>query len=181
MNQDLKLEKPVPEIRTPIMDYHKMMDYIEKKYDIKVRDYDGIEKRKDQYQKDNNVCLYASPRKYGGKYHIPFKKEDGSFGGYREGTKQEYDEGFKEYRRISTEYVEWEKTQPVLQRLDYWMWLLTEHFGGDCPNGSDHYINIDEILEDEETPEWAKEITQLIQDEFEEHLDDGGLDVHVWW
>ena len=175
------MDKPVPEVRTPVMDYHKMMEYIEKTYNIEVRDYAGIEKRKKKYEKDNNVSLYTSPQHYGGNYYVWFKNPDGS-NNKRKGTKQEFDEAFEVYRRIGAEFMEWEKQQPVLPRLDYWSWLIDSQFGGECRNGTDHYINIDEILEDEETPEWVKEITQLIRDEFEEHLDDdGGLDVHVWW
>ncbi len=69
--------------------------------------------------------------------------------------------------------------------LDYWHWMIENHFY-EVNNGCDMYWNILGILgknEDyEEGPDWVKEITQLVYDEFKDNLDsDGGLMVHIEW
>lgn len=51
----------------------------------------------------------------------------------------------------------------------------------DIYNGSTVYWNLKEIL-DEENPEWVKEITQYVYNEFKEYLDEeGGFNVLIEW
>ncbi len=100
-----KLKKPVPVRSEPHWDFHQVIDYIEKKYEISVRDYAG---------------------KFSNKT---------------------YDE-----------------TTPY---LDFWHWLIDGPFS-EINNGSYQYLDLKYELENEDTPDWVKEILQKIYDEFQE-------------
>jgi hypothetical protein len=109
--------KPTPKERKPILDFHEVIRFIEKKHKIDVRDYAG-------------------------------KFKGGSM-----------------------------DDKPY---LDYWHWLIENHFY-DVNNGCERHWDIKFILEGD-GPDWVKEITQLVYDEFKDNLDkDGGVDVNIWW
>ena len=75
-------------------------------------------------------------------------------------------------------YDEWEKIVPY---LDYWHWMIDNQFY-ELHNGSEQYWDIKGILEGESTPDWVREITQLVFDEFKEQLDEnGGMEVYISW
>ncbi len=64
---------------------------------------------------------------------------------------------------------------------DYWGWLIKNIFL-DVMNGEIRYWDLRRILGDEESPEWVKEITQRVHDEFSDCFDgEGGLEVEVSW
>jgi hypothetical protein len=119
---------PRPEPFVPIpacIDYNRMMNYIDRKYEIKNRDYH------ENYQGDD-------------------------FRGGRERL------GRRAY-------------------LDFWHWML-DHCFYEMHNPSHHSINVDEMLEDPETPEWVRQILKLIKLEFEDLFNQyGELDVWVYW
>ena len=78
-------------------------------------------------------------------------------------------------------YQEWTKQNPEPPYLDYWHWLLDRCFSN-IHNGSEAYWNVKEILEDEQTPDWVKDITQKVYDEFKDNLDESGcLKVLIEW
>lgn len=180
------MKKPTKHIvKQPMFEYDDVINYIEGKYGIKVRDYagkygnKGKESHFDEYQK-----LMKDPMPFGnGKYpdcpgttYRVYK--DGKL---VEGTKDEYDAQFKLIHAQYARYQEWCKTNPEPPYLDYWHWLLDEHFY-DMQNGCERQINVKEILEDDKSPSWVKEITQLIHTEFESDLDDEGcLTVWIEW
>ncbi len=65
--------------------------------------------------------------------------------------------------------------------MDFWHWVLDNCFY-EVSNPCDSYWNMEEILNDEKTPNWIKEITQLFYNEFKDDLDeDGGIEVHISW
>jgi len=65
--------------------------------------------------------------------------------------------------------------------MDFWHWMLENCFS-EVSNGCFQWWNMLDILEDEETPDWIKEITQLFYNEFKEELDaDGGVEVYISW
>ena len=70
---------------------------------------------------------------------------------------------------------------PSLQKgdvpyLDYWHWLI-DHDLSKVHNRARMYWGLQEILNDKDAPDWVKEITQKMRDEFSKQLDeDGGLE-----
>jgi len=55
----------------------------------------------------------------------------------------------------------------------YWHWLLENEFEDDTyPVEKELYLSY--ILEGEDTPDWVKDITQLIFNEFGEHINNEG-------
>lgn len=146
-------------IMDDMIDYNDMISYIEEKYNIDTRDYlrkfDTNDKQIEQYNKTVK-----------GKAKIT---------GSTQYTSQEY-----------KDFESWRKKNNLpsidsIKYLDYWHWLLNHSWEG-LNNGSAKYLDVVEILEDEETATWVKEITQLIHDEFKDDLDSsGGLTVWVEW
>lgn len=73
------------------------------------------------------------------------------------------------------------KNKDWKEYMDFWHWMLGNCFY-EIHNPCDCYWNMKEIIEDEDTPNWIKEITQLFYDNFKDDLDeDGGLEVHISW
>jgi len=79
-----------------------------------------------------------------------------------------------------------DKTAQDNPYLNYWHWLIGNCFY-ELSNGCERYWNILEILEgdpgyEHDTPDWVKEITQMVYDEFKDDLDkDGGIEVYISW
>lgn len=164
--------------------YHDIIDFIEKKYNINVRDYanrhsnKGKESHFQKYQRltgDRMPFNGHYPDSPGNKYRV-----------YRDGkmvqvSKDIYDDDIKQIHDHYKRYQQWTRTNPEPSYLDYWHWLL-DHCFSEVSNGSAQYWNIEEIIEDEDTPVWVIEITKLVQKEFKENLDtDGGLKVWISW
>lgn len=183
--------KPKPKTRTPILDYHEVIDFIETKYEIQTRDYlnkFGEEDHFDMYQRIMNDPMPFGNNIYpdeSGK-HLGFKNEWTIYrnGKRIEATKEEYEADFKLIHEQYERYNKWCDENPENkppEYLDYWHWMI-EHQWTELHNGSEQYWFLSEILEDEETPAWVKEITQLVYNEFKEHLDEyGGLGVYIEW
>jgi hypothetical protein len=193
------MEKPAKKKRSPLMNYHDMVRFVEEKYNIDVRDYNGLfggtnkESHFDKYQRITGDCMPFGNNAYpdvSGKYNKEWQEE--GYEGWtiiRDGerikaTKKQYDEDFKLIHAQYKRYQKWEQENPeneAPEYLDYWHWLLNNHFC-DVRNPCEEYFNMTEILEDEETPDWVKEITQKFYDEFKDDLDkDGGIEVHISW
>ena len=65
--------------------------------------------------------------------------------------------------------------------MDFWHWMLDNCFS-EISNGCFSYWNMLEILKDEETPNWIKEITQMFYNEIKDDLDkEGGVYVYISW
>lgn len=172
----MKMNKPKPIVREPILDYNDVIDYIEEKYNIDTRDYagkfNGKGKKKIKELEDN----WLEVNGYGQYKHVLNKPK---------GSKKDWEEGSEEIRirveintRIRDEEKDWEEIVPY---LDYWHWMLDNNFDN-VSNGCNQYWGVMGILESETTPKWVKEITQLVYDEFKEYLDeDGGFEVYIWW
>lgn len=76
-------------------------------------------------------------------------------------------------------HIENEKGNEVPEYLDYWLWLNTYEFQ-DTEIGKKSYWDVKGIMQDDSTPEWVSEITQLIHKEFKSRLDsEGGLFVLI--
>ena len=158
-----------------MLDFHEMIDFIEKKYNIDVRDYAGQDKQANEYQKEFNVNLYASPRNYGGKYYAHLNNE------YVEVDETEYKAAFERYYAEGKKFHEWKKEQEELPYLDYWHYL-TDHDFSKVSNPSEQCLYVKEILNSKTAPSWVKEITQYIYDEFKDELTDGEyLKVWIEW
>jgi hypothetical protein len=188
------MEKPKLKQRSSILDYHEVIHFIEKKYNIDTRDYASLfghggkkEGHFEVYQRvtgDKMPCGYPD---VSGKY-IPDWQEPGYEGWtiIRNGekikaTKEEYDADFKLIHDHYKRYQEWVKTNPEPPYLDYWHWLLDRCFC-EIHNGSTAYWNVMDIIKDKKTPDWVKEITQKVADEFGEYFDkDGCVEVLIEW
>jgi len=73
----------------------------------------------------------------------------------------------------------WSQNHPAPEYLNYWHWLLDNHFI-EFNNSCVRYLPVKDILNDAETPGWAEEITQKIFDEFQDVLDaSGGLKIKI--
>lgn len=145
----------------PVMDFFKMILFVEEKYQIRTSDYaDAVGTGIKIIEQYNEMM----PR----ELQI---NRDTDWSYTAEAWKQ---------------FAKWREEQQVpalesLPHLNYWHWLLKHPFS-DVYNGERRYWSLREILEDEETPDWVKEITQKVSDEFTEYLDDqGGLEVRVSW
>jgi hypothetical protein len=152
--------KPVKkQVVNDMLDYHEMVRYVEEKYDIKVRDY---------------LKRFDTNRKQIEEYNETVPKEKKVTGNTQYTT------------QVYKDFVKWrnEKGYPdheTIKYLDYWHWLLDNCFC-DIDNGSSAYWNMGEILNDDDSPKWVREITQLFFDEFKDDLDkDGGLEVWISW
>lgn len=173
--------KPIPIERKDVMDYNDIMHYIDNKYDIQNRDY---KHKKDinhyeKYQKEMD-----DPIPFGnGVYPDTL---EGTFKVYRNGemisaSKDEYESDFKLIHDQYKRYQGWCKFNPEPDNLDYWHWLLNNQFE-EVDNGCTKHWNILEIINEKETPEWARTITQLVYDEFKDNCDDDGcLEVILSW
>lgn len=159
-------------------EYVEIIDYIGTKYNIDIYDYLNTKKRKEDWCKENGgISLYASPRQYGGKFyaHIDCK------GDLIEVSEDEYKIQWKIYYDNCGKFNEWEKTQPVIEKLDYESYLFDRDFS-DVQKDSYIYWNIVDIIENSNYADWVKEITKLIYNEFKEYLDENGcLCIHFYW
>lgn len=182
------MNKPTPKVRQPIMDYHEMIDFVEKKYEFDTRDYKGKHKLYIPFEKETGINVYKCPDVSGkqeGTYKGWMIYEGGLIKGTRKikATEKEYKEQFQEYYANCGQFEKWKKDKGYgdIPYLDYWHWLMERCFQ-EVSNGSDNYFNVKEIIDDAETPEWVREITQKIYDEFKDSLDkNGGLEVHIEW
>jgi hypothetical protein len=187
------MDKPTLKERKPVMDYHDMIDYIEKKYNITVRDYNRTFESSRDFTKETGLNVFLCPD-ISGKYKPEWQSpgyEGWTIieGGLRSGSKkrikateQEYKEQFQEYYDICSEFKQWKIKNNISEvYLDYWHWLLDKQFY-DVNNGSTEYWNIKGILDDKDTPEWVYTITKYVYDEFKDNLDkDGGIEVLIEW
>ena len=164
--------KPTAKIRKPIMDYHEMIHFVEKKYNFDVRDYAGKHKRQSQWMTLTGKGLYNAPRNYAGNFYDRDNKKV---------SEDDYKKAFEDYRADSNEFAEWNKLQGELPYLDYWHYLTDRCFS-EINNGSTAYWDVKDILENEDAPIWVKEITQKVYDEFKDDLDeDGSIEVLIEW
>lgn len=189
------MKKPIKQERVPIMDYNEMIGFVEEKYNIEVRGYLGINgcnKKEDHFDKYQRI--ENDPKPFGGlNPDVRFDNiESEGYEGWtviREGkrvkaTKEEYDADFKILHDHYQRYHKWceknpDNTEP--EYLDYWHWMTDRAFD-EVRNGCEKYFPLADILEDVNNPEWVKEITQLISDEFKDDLDsEGGIDVWIEW
>ena len=187
------MEKPKLKKRKDVMDYHEMIDFIEKKHNIRVRGY-GINLYEDNFGKYQRVCNDPMPFGDGvypdvsGNYMEDWEQEEGYEGWTitRNGekikaTKEQYDADFKLIHEQYQRYQVWTIDNPEPPYLDYWHWIL-DNWGGEFSDGCVKWLGVLDILDGDNTPEWVLEITQLIHDEFKEYLDEeGGIDVLIEW
>lgn len=181
------MNKPTAKPREPLLNFHEIIKFIEEKYKINTRDYLNLFGTKDRseshFHKYQKITGDVEP--FGG--HYPDCPEN-TFRIYKDGkminvSKEEYDADFKLIHEHYQRYLNWcqenpENTPP--KYLDYWHWLIDDCFS-EVRNGSEQYWTIVDILEGD-APQWVKDITQLVYNEFKEELDNyGGLDVWISW
>jgi len=168
------MDKPKMKKREEVLDYHEMIDYIEKKHDIDVRDYAGREKRMAEHEAITGMNVYQTPQNYGGKYYAWID------GKHKTVDKKTYKEQHKLHVENSNAFAEWNKGQGELPYLDFWHWMIEKHFY-EVHNGSTTSMNPSIILS-EDNPEWVQEIAQMIQDDFGEYASsDGDILVLIEW
>jgi len=155
------MDKPIKIVRDPIYDYHEVIEYIEKKYNIKTRDYAN---RSNHFP--NWLKLVNEPQP---NYPIcPSNTYKANINGEMvEITKENYDARYAIIHDQYKRYIIWCKNNPEPPYLDFWHWLIEQDFE-DIHNGSSSTLNIkywlDELCEDD----WQREILQLIYNEFQE-------------
>lgn len=172
------MNKPKPIERPTILDYHEIISYIEKKYEIDVRDYAGKFSGKGREESDKLKDEWLDKNGHLENKHV-FNKPNGSREDWAKDSKE------MQLRIELNTKMQKENFDRFLDKrvpyLDYWHYLL-EHDFCEIHNGCDEYWGLKDILEDEKAPDWIKEITQLVYDEFKEYVDeDGGFNVHISW
>ncbi len=185
--------KPVPRKREAIMSYHEMISFVEQKYNIQVGDYRGLFGTKDKeshFAKYQRITRDLQPNDgfypdYSGKGTTDDERRTIVRDGKRiKAIQEEYDADFKLIHEQYQRYKDWSKDNPEPEYLDYWHWLIDNHFIG-VHNGCNMCWGIKEIIDDEyddEIPAWVKEITQKVYDEFKDELDeDGSIEVEISW
>lgn len=172
-----------------MISYNKIIETIETKHGIDVRDYAGLFSSKDH--KEGHFNLYE--RVTGDFMPLGdncYPDVSGSNeGGYtvihggirREATKKEYDEDFKKIHDQYERYQLWNADNPQPPYLDYWHWLL-ENSIPDVSNGCKRFWGVKEIVEDKSSPAWVVQITNFIIDEFKSDIaEDGTLEIYIDW
>lgn len=96
----------------------------------------------------------------------------------------------KKYKMDTRDYSGRHNGNPDAAYEDFWHWLIDVH-GGDIHNGCYSYIPIDALIDstsdeyDEsdaaDTPQFVKEILEMIKTEFHDDMTDGCLDVYIDW
>jgi hypothetical protein len=167
------MEKPILKQAEPYLEINAVLNYIDEKYKIKTGDYAGVGARRDKWQKDNNCNLFASPQHYNEKYYAWID------GKHTQVTFDEYTEQVKIHQANSKKFFDWEKAQGELPYLVYLDWI-TEHLGDNIINGKVYYLNLKEILSGN-APQWAKEITKMISDEFNQYTVNDELRIQIEW
>lgn len=172
-----------------MIDYNKMIETIESKHSVDVRDYAGLFSSKDN--KEGHLKLYE---RVTGDF-MPFGDNcypdisGRNKGGYtvirngkrREATKDEYNEDFKKIHDQYQRYQLWSVENPQPPYLDYWHWLLENSLYG-VVNGCKRFWDVKEIAEDKTNPAWVIEITNFIIEEFKENIsEDGTLEIYIDW
>lgn len=164
------------------IEYSEIIKFIEDKYSIKTRDYAGSMRHFNDYQKlnddpvnPNGVDCNGFELGFNSKYTI-----------IRNGIRVPLDE-LESLEYVDSLYLHferyknWCKSNPCPPRLDYWYWLLANHFC-DVTNPCNRIWRLKEILDDDDTPNWVKKITQLVYDEFGEYCNKFGiLNVLIRW
>ena len=171
-----------------MIDYNKIIETIESKHDIEVRDYAGLFSSK--AHKEGHFNLYeritGDFMPFGGCYPDVSGSNDGGYtvihnGERREATKKEYDEDFKKIHDQYERYQLWSADNPQPPYLDYWHWLL-ENSIHEVANGCNRAWEVKKIVEDKTNPAWVVEITNFIIDEFKADITDGGeLEIYICW
>jgi hypothetical protein len=185
------MNKPKPVARKPILDYQDVINFIEEKYNIDTRDYEGLfgsqdkESHFNKYQRITGDKMPVGYPDYSGDKSAPDKGIRIWRNGKKvSGTKEEYDADFVLIHAQYQRYLKWCETNPENkppEYLDYWHWMIENQFH-DVENPCERYWSLQDILEDEESPDWVKDITQKVRDEFSEHLDEsGGFEVYISW
>ena len=184
------MTKPTPKTRDPIMDFHEMIHFVEKKHKLKTRGYRGIGQAtaEDHFVGYCRITGDAQPND--GFYPDVSAPKGGALTGgrtvvrdgkRRPATLAEYDADFKLIHEQYARYKVWAETNKEPEYRNYWHWLLANHFY-DVHNPCVEYWCLTGILDDEDAPDWVKEITQLLHDEFIGELDDeGGIEVEIAW
>lgn len=156
------MKKSRPKQEEPIMYFNEIVEYIEKKHDIKVRDYAN------KFEIENNHL-----ERYNA--NVPKKlRIDGSTQ-FTSDAYQRFEKWLEDNNLPSHQKNE-------IPYLDYWHYLVGNVFNGEIHNGEKRYWDLQKILKDKDAPVWVKEITQKIRDEFKGQLDkEGGLVVKIEW
>lgn len=187
------MKKPTPKKRKDIMDFHEMIEYSEQKHGFRYRDYKGLFGTKEKESHFDKYCrVMNDPQPFDGHYpdySFPGTTNDERRTVWRDGkrrqaTQEEYDADFKLIHEQYQRYKDWCEENPENEPpeyLDYWHWLLENHFYN-VHNPCTQYWRLDEILDDEDAPDWVKDITQKVRDDFADQLDeDGEIEVLVEW
>lgn len=180
------MRKPTPVQRKALLEYEDIIAFVEKKYDIDTRDYAGKHNGKggeSHFQKYERITGDVVS-------HLFYPDCSGRNGGKtvmrngkkRPATEEEYRADFDLIHKQYQRYLKWCKKNPENEPppyLDYWHWIIENQF--DSPSeGTEQYWDLKDILEDETTPDWVKDITQKVYDEFKEYVDEsGGIEVLV--
>lgn len=187
----MTLTKPTAHKRDPIMDFNEMIDYVEQKHSIRVCDYLGLFGTKDKESHFDEYCRVTGDAQPNDGFYPDCSLPKGKFltggltvvrnGVRRAASQEEHDADFKLIHEQYCRYQKWSKTNPEPEYLNYWHWLIENHFYN-VHNPCEERWCLKDILDDEDTPDWVKEITQLVYDAFVDDLEeDGGIEVDISW
>lgn len=120
-------------------DYHEMIEYIEEKYKIDVRDYAGKFKGKHDYEH------WLKSKNYKTAKDVPEQQE--------------------QYVEFVKDVVEGRWKEP--EYLDFWHYMLETWFN-DVHNGCEQYVNWSEVREyaEQKGTTWVVEIASKLEEEF---------------
>mgnify|MGYP000440745351 CR=1 FL=1 len=169
----------------PLLDIFKMLAH---KHQIQVYDYYGLfggEGRQAHIERYEQLTGDKDPIEgypdYSGNH--PERRTVVRNGQRVPATQAEYDADLKLIHAHYQRYVAWEKDNPAPEYCNYWHWILEEIYGiGNIKNPCTRFFPVTQILNDKETPDWVREITQKIHDEYKDSLTKAGsLRIRIKW
>lgn len=165
--------KPKPKkVTKEHLDYHDMIEYLEKKYDFESRGFSGIPSQK----KEDHFVTYQrvmnDPMPFNGMYpgESPLSAlQSGKIYTKPEGkkmipcSKQEYDDAYKLIHDHYQRYKTWCVTNPETPYMDFWHYLCD--INDELHNGS--YISIPKKVRDTDiTPEHSIEMFKELKKQY---------------
>lgn len=165
------MKKPEPVQRKPVLMFYDMVNYINKKYNINIRDYANRKENNGKYC-NGDYPITAWCKKHGYDYTAL----EGNL--IRAEQTEENIKKLKLRYKLSKEFNtapdRYEFERPY---LSYWDFLTNNYV-----NPTEEYWNLKEIIENKENENWVIEITKLFYEEFKEYTDkDGGFNILIDW
>jgi hypothetical protein len=157
------------------IDYNRLIDHIEKKYDVNTRDFAGRHSKKNEKERKRMLENWLKENGYEGKHYVLDLPENSSSDWPDDSEEMKLRIEINTKRCSSANgYTD------IPPYLDFWHWLLEEY---EFHRGINSLCLIPE--EDDNYPDWVKQILSMIYPEVKDNpaFDevDGLLTLYVDW